>query len=124
MHAKSERSTSAEGAAFCRALGALERGHGLTNPDDLAHHILYAASVAHPERFEGAALQAAFSAARGEPFTFGLDPDPAALDVFLFARGLERVACWNQTELRALYPGPGFLMPYVGAVHARVPPVR
>jgi methyltransferase (TIGR00027 family) len=40
MDSSSSRSTTAEGAAFCRALGALERSPLLRNPDCLAHHFV------------------------------------------------------------------------------------
>src|SRR5579859_6772021 len=40
MDSTSNRSTTAEGAAFCRALGALERDQRLRNPDHLAHHFV------------------------------------------------------------------------------------
>jgi methyltransferase (TIGR00027 family) len=40
MDSTSTRSTTAEGAAFCRALGALERDQRLRNPDHLAHHFV------------------------------------------------------------------------------------
>ena len=40
MDASSSRSTTAEGAAFCRALGALERFPALRNPDHLARHFV------------------------------------------------------------------------------------
>ncbi|MDP9150996.1 MAG: SAM-dependent methyltransferase [Myxococcota bacterium] len=40
MDSSSSRSTTAEGAAFCRALGALERSSVLRNPDGLAHHFV------------------------------------------------------------------------------------
>lgn len=81
----------------------------------------YAESIAHPERFEGAVAQAKFAASRGEPFLFGIGPEPGQVSEFLTARGLELVRHWDHEQLRALYPGSGFLMPYLGIVHARVP---
>ena len=56
----------------------------------------------------------------GEPFTFGLSPETGALASFAAARGLELARSWDHRGLRAVYPGAGFLLPYVGAVHARV----
>jgi methyltransferase (TIGR00027 family) len=81
----------------------------------------YAESIAHPERFEGAVAQATFTASWGEPFLFGVNPEPDSVTAFLAARGLELVQHWDHKQLRALYPGAGFLMPYLGIVHARVP---
>src|SRR5579864_3468227 len=41
MDSSSSRSTTAEGAALCRALGfLLERSPALRNPDHLAHHFV------------------------------------------------------------------------------------
>jgi len=82
---------------------------------------VYVESIAHPERFEGAVAQAKFTASRGEPFLFGIGPEPDQVSAFLGARGLELARHWDHQQLRALYPGPGFLMPYLGIVHARVP---
>ena len=81
----------------------------------------YAESIAHPERFEGAVAQAKFAASKGEPFLFGISPELDQMSAFLEARGLELVRHWDHKQLRALYPGSGFLMPYWGIVHARVP---
>jgi methyltransferase (TIGR00027 family) len=81
---------------------------------------LYADAITHPERFEGAVAQSTFAASRGEPFLFGLSPLPDDLASFVKARGLELAKSWDHRELRAAYPGDGFLMPYVGVVHARV----
>jgi methyltransferase (TIGR00027 family) len=86
----------------------------------IAFDFLYADAIAHPERFEGATAQATFVASRGEPFTFGMAPAPDQLSTFLATRALELVKSWNHEQLRAIYPGPGFLMPYLGIVHARV----
>jgi methyltransferase (TIGR00027 family) len=84
----------------------------------IAFDYLYADAVAHPSRFEGGALQAQFAASQGEPFVFGLDPALAPMTTFLRARSLELAQSWSHDELRAIHPGPGFLMPYVGVVHA------
>ena len=81
----------------------------------------YAESIAHPERFEGAVPQAKFAASKGEPFLFGISSEPDQVSAFLAARGLKLVRHWDHQQLRSLYPGPGFLMPYIGIVHARVP---
>jgi O-methyltransferase involved in polyketide biosynthesis len=86
----------------------------------VAFDFLYADAIAHPERFEGAAAQATFAASRGEPFVFGLPPERDALAAFAASRGLALASAWNHRELQAVYPGPGLLMPYVGAVHGRV----
>jgi methyltransferase (TIGR00027 family) len=84
----------------------------------IAFDYLYADAIAHAERFEGASQQAAFAASKGEPFVSGLAPEPEHLIAFLKARTLELVTSWNHEQLRARYPGPGFLMPYVGIAHA------
>ena len=81
----------------------------------------YAESIAHPERFEGAVPQAKFAASKGEPLLFGISSEPDQVSAFLAARGLKLVRHWDHQQLRSLYPGPGFLMPYIGIVHARVP---
>jgi methyltransferase (TIGR00027 family) len=86
----------------------------------VAFDFLYADAVDHPDRFEGATAQASFAASRGEPFTFGLSPVPDDLASFVKARGLDLASSWGHLDLRAAYPGDGFLMPYVGVVHARV----
>jgi methyltransferase (TIGR00027 family) len=86
----------------------------------VAFDFIYAESIAHPERFEGAPAHHAFVAAKGEPFLFGLDPDPRELFAFLAARGLGLTRSWDHRALRATYPGGGFLTPFVGVVHGRV----
>jgi methyltransferase (TIGR00027 family) len=86
----------------------------------VAFDFLYADAVSHPQRFEGATAQATFAASRGEPFTFGLSPEPDDLASFMKARGLELATSWDHRALRAVYRGDGFLMPFVGAVYARV----
>jgi methyltransferase (TIGR00027 family) len=86
----------------------------------VAFDYLYADAIDHPDRHEGARAHAEFAASRGEPFTFGLSPETGALASFAAARGLELARSWDHRGLRAVYPGAGFLLPYVGAVHARV----
>jgi hypothetical protein len=77
-------------------------------------------AITQPQPFEGATAQATFAASRGEPFVFGLSPVRDDLASFVKARALELARSWDHRELRAVYPGDGFLMPYVGVVHARV----
>ncbi|MGA7122802.1 MAG: SAM-dependent methyltransferase [Polyangiaceae bacterium] len=101
--------------------GVLSLVAGAPAGSSIVFDYVYAESIAHPERFEGAVAQAKFTASRGEPFLFGISPEPDRLSAFLAARGLELVRRWDHEHLRALYPGPGFLMPYLGVVHARVP---
>jgi methyltransferase (TIGR00027 family) len=88
---------------------------------EIAFDYLYADAVAHPARFEGAIVHTKYVASRNEPFLFGLDPAVDRLFDSLAARGLELVENWDHVLLRAVYTGPGQLMPYVGVVHARVP---
>jgi methyltransferase (TIGR00027 family) len=90
----------------------------------IAFDYMYADAVAHPDRFEGATAHTEYVASRGEPFTFGLPREPSELTSFVAARGLELAQSWDHRQLRAVYPGGGFLMPYVGVVHARVPQGR
>ncbi|MDP9036228.1 MAG: SAM-dependent methyltransferase [Myxococcota bacterium] len=86
----------------------------------VAFDFLYDEAIADPGRFEGAKAQATFAASRGEPFVFGLSPERDDLTSFLRARGLGLAKSWDDRELRALYPGGGLLMPYVGVVNAIV----
>jgi methyltransferase (TIGR00027 family) len=86
----------------------------------IAFDHLHADALTHPERYEGAAAQSRFAASRGEPFLFGMAPDGPSISAFLRARSLECARRWSHEELRDLYPGPGFAMPYLGIVHARV----
>ncbi len=88
----------------------------------VAFDYIDAEAIAHPERFEGATVLTSHVASRGEPFTFGMPPQPEPLSAFLRTRSLEVVETWNQEKLRAIYPGPGFLVPYFGIVHARSAP--
>jgi methyltransferase (TIGR00027 family) len=82
---------------------------------------LYAEAIAHPNRFDGARAQAEFAASRGEPFLFGLPAERDDLASFAEARGIKLAKSWDHRELRATYPGDGFLMPFVGIAHAVVP---
>jgi O-methyltransferase involved in polyketide biosynthesis len=86
----------------------------------IAFDHLHADAVTHPERYEGARAQTNFAASRGEPFVFGIAPDAGSIASFLEARSLECARQWTHGQLRSLYPGPGFAMPYLGIVHARV----
>jgi methyltransferase (TIGR00027 family) len=90
----------------------------------IAFDYMDADAVAHPDRFEGATAHTKYVVSRGEPFTFGLDGEPGELASFVAARGLELAQSWDHRQLRAVYPGKGFLMPYVGIAHARVPQGR
>lgn len=85
----------------------------------VAFDYVYADAIAHPARFDGAQAHIKFTAARGEPFTCGLSRKEDDLASFLATRGLELAQSWHHRELRALYPGPGLLMPFIGVVHAR-----
>jgi methyltransferase (TIGR00027 family) len=86
----------------------------------VAFDFLYAEAIAHPDRFDSARAHTTFVASRGEPFTFGMAPEPDQLSAFLAARGLKLVQSWDHEKLRAIYAGAGFLMPFLGIVHARV----
>jgi methyltransferase (TIGR00027 family) len=100
--------------------GVLSLVAGAPEGSAVAFDYLYAEAIAHPDRFESAVAHTTFVASRGEPFTFGISSQTDELAAFLKGRGLDLAKSWNHDELRAVYPGNGFLMPYVGIVHARV----
>jgi methyltransferase (TIGR00027 family) len=91
----------------------------------LAFDYLHADAIAVPDRVEGARRHVEYVTAQGEPFRFGLSPATADVESFLAARGLGLAGHWGHREMRALFPGEGPLMTFIGVaqatVHARTP---